>query len=118
MDKCIHESCGREARVWLPTGNNTSEVVPHPWCKHCGVVKNISYDRPKEFGYWMNILSRIKNNYSLKKVQIRLVSKYLESNIYFNDLYGITGSAQSELFIKTVSRICKIPKQYIDSLVY
>ena len=118
MDKCIHESCGREARVWLPTKNNYSEVVPHPFCKHCGVVKNITDDKAKNLGYWINILSKIGDKFSLKKVQIRLVSKYLESNIYFNDLYGISGSAQSKEFVKTVERICKIPKNNIYSLIY
>ena len=118
MSVCKHESCGRECRVWLPVETITSEVIPHPWCKHCGLVKNISDDRPKELGYWINILSRISNQFSLKKVQTRLVSKYLEDNRYFNDLYGITGSAQSSEFIKTVFRICKIPKNSINSLIY
>ncbi len=118
MITCKHESCGREARVWLPTDSIASEVVLHPWCKHCGIVKNISDDRPKNIGYWMNNLAKISNQFSLKKVQIRLVSKYLEAHNYFNDLYGITGSAQCEVFIKTVYRICKISKHSIDSLIY
>ena len=118
MSVCKHESCGRECRVWLPIENVFSDIVPHPWCKNCGVIKNISDDRPKELGYWINILSRISNQYKLKKVQTRLVSKYLESNNNFNDLYGITGSAQKKEFIRAISSICKIPKNPIYSLIY
>ena len=118
MGSCYHESCGRENYVWLPTDRFSSDAVPHPWCKHCGLVKNISDDRPKELGYWINILSRISNQFSLKKVQTRLVSKYLDSNRYFNDLYGITGSAQVKEFIRAVSSICKIPSNSVYSLIY
>ena len=118
MDTCRHESCGREFRVWFQLENVVSDVVPHPWCKNCGLIKNVSDDRPKKFGYWMNILSRIKNKYSLKKVQTRLVSNNLKSNNYFNDTYGITGTAQNIEFVKTVSRICKIPEKSINSLIY
>ena len=118
MVTCKHESCGRENQVWLPTSNYSSETALHPWCINCGLVKNISDDRPHNLGYWINILSRISKRFSLKKVQTRLVSKYLESHIDFNDLYGITYSAQSELFVKTVTRICKISEHLIYTSIY
>ena len=118
MSVCKHESCGRECRVWLPVENVVSDVIPHPWCRHCGVIKNISDDCPKELGYWINILSRISTQYSLKKVQTRLVSKYLENKSCFHDLYGITGSAQTDEFLRAVSSICKIPKNSIYTQIY
>lgn len=117
MNQCTHESCGREKRVWLPRGSHSSDVVPHPWCKHCGVIKNISDDHPQKLGYWMNILSKIEYHLSLKKIQKRLVAKCLESHPCFNDLYGTTGSDQHELFVKTVSKICNLSYHSVDSLV-
>ena len=119
MVSCNHESCGREKRVWLPTGKqNVSEVVLHPWCEHCGLVKNISDDRPHGIGYWMNILSNISKIFSLKKVQKHMICKELESNDCFDDLYGITGSAQKELFNKILEKYCNINMQCIDSSGY
>jgi len=119
MVLCTHESCGREKRVWLPTEKDkSSEVVLHPWCTHCGIVKNLSDDRPHNFGYWMNILSNISKNFSLKKVQKHLISKELEANECFNDLYGITGSAQRELFNRLICKYCNINMSVIASFDY
>lgn len=116
---CDHENCGREKRVWLPMEQNSaSEVILHPWCRHCGLVKNISEDHPHSFGYWTNVLSRITSQFSLKQVQKHLIYKELESNEFFNDLYGITGSAQKELFNKILSKYCNINMQCVDSFNY
>ena len=119
MVSCNHDSCGREKRVWLPTGKqNISEVVLHSWCKHCGLIKNISDDRPHNIGYWMNILSRISNHFPIKKVQKRLISQELKNHDCFDDLYGITGSAQKEMFNRILRKYCNINIQSINSLDY
>jgi len=119
MEICNHENCGKEKNVWLPLGqNSTSESILHPWCKHCGLVKNLSEDHPQSFGYWINILSRIESQLKIKKVQKRLIANELTSNDSFNDLYGITGSAQKELFSKIVNKYCKINLNFINSLDY
>jgi hypothetical protein len=41
---CIHESCGSIDKVWLPfvVDNRINGLKPHPYCIHCGAVKNIS----------------------------------------------------------------------------
>jgi len=119
MVLCNHESCGREKRVWLPMEQNSgSEVMLHPWCRHCGLVKNISDDQPHSFGYWTNVLSRITNQFSLKQVQKHLICKELESNDCFDDSYGITGSAQKELFIKIVCKYSNINLNTFNSVDY
>jgi len=118
MTTCNHESCGCEEKIWFPTDNSFSDITLHPWCVHCGLIKNISEDKAHNIGYWLNVLARIKDNFSLKKVQIRLIAKELEKNQYFNDLYGTTASSQKKLFIKTVSKITNISTNLIDTLVY
>ena len=119
MPLCSHKSCGLEHRVWLPsTSYSGSEVKKHSWCIHCGLVKNISDDRPHKLGHWMNILSNIIQGFSLKRVQARLIAKELSSHIYFNDTYGITGSSQKELFKKIVKQYCSIDERSIDSFIY
>lgn len=120
MVLCNHESCGYEERVWLPTyDNQESDVDLHPWCIKCGLVKNISDDRPHRMGYWINVLSRIARYFSLTQCQKRLVAKELESYECFDDNYGITGSAQMEVFVKTVKKYCglRIDINTIDSLI-
>ena len=118
MEICCHESCGRENRVWLPIdANSRSEVNLHPWCVHCGTVKNISDDRPKKIGYWMNMLSRMAGEFSIRQVQKRLISKDISSYEGFDDIYGVTGSAQKELFTKIVKKYCNIDEKSIDSFI-
>ena len=115
---CSHESCGREDKIWLPVDSSgKSEALLHPWCKHCGLVKNISDDRPKKIGHWMNVLSKISYHQSLKQCQRRLIAKELQSCEEFIDLYGITGSAQKDLFIKIMKKYCNINTKNIDSFI-
>ena len=118
MDKCHHENCGKEKRIWLNSDKPYSDVELHPWCTHCGLIKNISDDQPKKIGYWINVLSLVEKNYNIKKVQKRLIAKELESNKDFNDFYGITGSSQKELFKNILKKYCKIGLKEIDSYFY
>lgn len=131
MVRCCHDSCGREDRIWLPknviasddmgfTGSNgkSDDIALHYWCVLCGCVKNISDDRPKKMGYWINILSRISKNCKVSQSQKRLVVKELESYEYFDDMYGITGSSQREVFVKVVKKYCGLCERTIDSFVF
>ena len=119
MPQCIHMSCGREKRVWLPVSDHSSgDVKLHQWCVYCGVVKNISDDKVHKLGYWMNILSKIADRFSLKQVQKRFIAKELASHEWFNDSYGITGSSQKELFRNVVAKYCKININAIESFFY
>ncbi len=112
-------SSGREKWVWLPADvHSGADVRSHPWCVHCGVVKNISDDRAHKLGYWMNILSKITDRFSIKQVQKRLTAKELTSHELFNDIYGITGFSQKELFKNIVAKYCNINAQSIDSFIY
>jgi len=119
MTKCSHRTCGREKRVWLPTNDNSSvDVKLHPWCVQCGVVKNISDDKAHEIGYWMNILSKIANRFSLKQIQKRLIAKELASHELFSDVYGITGFPQKEFFKKIVKKYSNINGHSIEPFIY
>ena len=55
-------------------------------------------------GYWTNVLSRMTKRFSLTQSQKRLMVKELESHECFDDLYGTTGSAQKEIFVKVVKK--------------
>ena len=77
MIRCKHESCGAEEKVWLPYEfvGRSKGLKPHPYCIHCGVVKNISPDRAKPLGYYVNELAKMP----ITKLQMRLIIKELEA---------------------------------------
>jgi hypothetical protein len=109
LNQCDHKECGKEDLVWFPsTDIKYSEIEKHPWCKTCGVVKNISDDRPKKIGYWMNKLSFISDKLSLKQCQRRLIAKEIESFECFHDMFGTYGSDQEKMFIEIISKSTKI----------
>ena len=119
MAICSHKSCGRENRVWLHIGDqNWAEVKLHPWCMHCGLVKNISEDRAYKLGYWINILNTVTKHFSIKQVQKRLITKEITTHEFFKDTYSVTGFMQKELFKRIIKKYCNIKTNNIDSLIY
>ena len=118
MVLCDHQSCAFEKRAWLPLHSSRgSDVTLHPWCEKCGLVKNISDDRPYKIGYWMNVLTRLAHFLRLTQCQKRLIAKELESYEWFTDMYGITGSTQKALFIEIIKKYCAINLNTIDSFL-
>jgi hypothetical protein len=69
-------------------------------------------------GYWINVLSKIAQECLVTQSQKRLVIKELKSIDCFDDLYGTTGSAQKEVFIKAVKKHCSLCESTIDSFIY
>jgi hypothetical protein len=119
MTKCFHRNCDRDKRIWVPLNNHSgADVKLHPWCMDCGVIKNISDDRGRKLGYWMNTLSKIAASFSLKQVQKRCIAKELASYEWFNDNYFISGSAQKIIFKNIVKKYCNINVNSIDSFFY
>ena len=119
FNMCSHKSCKVNKKVWLPVKyNEISDILPHSWCIHCGLVKNISDDRPKELYYWLNMINLLAKQFSLKQVQKRLISKEIIDSECFNDSYGITGSAQKQFFINLVKKYSKISETSINSLLF
>ena len=98
-----HESCGVTENIWLPYKyeGRSRGLKPHPYCIHCGMVKNISTDRAKPMGYYTNMLARM----SITKVQMRLIVKELEC-ICFDDPYSLTRSDQEKVFNHVVQKYC------------
>lgn len=103
---CRHESCGTTEKVWLPYefDGRGRGLKPHPYCIHCGVIKNISSDdKAKPLGYYINALA----GQSITKVQTRIIIKELEK-MGFDDAYSMTRSAQEKVFMSVVQKYCKV----------
>jgi hypothetical protein len=130
MYRCSHENCGREQRIWLPkkiiisdnkktaSSNNYSDVSLHHWCILCGCIENISDDRGKNIGYWINILSKIAKEFLITQSQKRLIVNELSNYECFDDLYCITGSAQREGFVKVIKKYSGLSENIINSYIY
>ena len=102
--------------VWLPvTEINNNSVEKHPWCRQCGLVKNISEDFPRGLGYWMNLLSYISDRYNLTQCQKRLMAKDIEASEYLDDTFSTCNSFQKRIFNKIINKYIHVN---IDSFIY
>jgi hypothetical protein len=103
--------CGNIQKVWLPYEDrgHMKGLKSHPYCLLCGVVKNLSSDRAKPIGYYMNILS----NLPITKVQTRLIAKDLEGLGDFDDVFSISSFMQELLFINIVKKYSGLSEQTI-----
>jgi len=118
MIGCAHKQCSRERKVWLPTHFvNDTDVEKHTWCVHCGIVKNVSGDRPKKIGFWMNVLSRVSFELGLTQVQRRLIAKEISQCPYLDDTFGAFGSSQQELFLSILRKYCDISHLDMDRII-
>ena len=117
MTTCSHQVCGKENRIWLHTKDFYSSVEKHLYCTSCGMIKNISDDRPKAVGYWMNKLGYISYKLGLTQCQNRLIAKQIETNDYFTDTFGSFGSSQKELFMRIVSSYCDTSAIDFDAIL-
>lgn len=116
--QCEHQNCGREHRLWLPDGTALwKEVELHPWCVHCGQIKNISDDKGKKVGYWVNMLARLSNHLQITQVQKRLILQDLSNHDGFSDTYSVTHSAQEELFVMIIEKHTSYPPKTIYSWI-
>ena len=119
--KCDHEDCGNIEKIWLPFMLKEAEkgLKSHPFCIHCGMVKNIGSDKARSTGYYLNILARMEK--SLKtpgaKVRMRLVARELEASADFDDTYSMSGYAQERIFTNIVKKYFQIPESIIQSFI-
>jgi len=110
---CTHEP-SRE-RVWEKTEFNAVKL--HPFCIKCGTLKNVSSSKGKKLGYFISVLSRLRDYYKISEAQIRLIAKELESNEDFQDLWWISYERQKKIFIKVVKKYVNVNAQLIESLL-
>lgn len=119
--KCDHIDCGNVEKVWLPYFLRDHPIVlkSHPYCIHCGMVKNIGSDRAVGVGYFINALSRIEKYIKLpgSSVRMRLVAKDLENIEDFEDDYSMSKYAQEKTFIKIIKKHYQLPENTIKKFI-
>lgn len=119
--KCDHVDCGNIEKVWLPYSIRERPIVlrSHPYCIHCGMVKNIGSDRAVGSGYFINALSQIEKHLRIpgSSVRMRLVAKELENIEDFEDNYSMTKYAQEKTFINIIKKYYHIPDSTIQKFL-
>jgi hypothetical protein len=118
MAGCEHESCGSAEKVWLPYFFQGRELglKPHPFCSKCGAVKNLSSERPRDLGFYMNVIVALSKDYKIAQVQKRLIALEMEK-LNLNDKYALDRHQQENMFIKIVRMYVNIPEAIMCSLL-
>lgn len=112
--RCSHEVS--EQKVWERIQNGV--MKPHPYCRKCGALKNISSDRAKSLGHFLRALSEIRRcverrGQKISEAQIRLIMKELIEND-FDDLWSMSYTAQKNLFKSVVRKYVRIPEDLVE----
>jgi hypothetical protein len=112
--RCTHQP---KKKDWLTSQNGVIKL--HPYCCNCGTVKNVSSDKGKKIGYFINSLARLRKTleqkgYRVSEAQIRMIIKELCEIDGFEDTYWITFSRQKEIFITLVRKYIKISQDIIE----
>ena len=111
LAKCDHKSCGSSEKVWLPYVFQGRELglKPHPYCSDCGAVKNLSSERPRELGFYMNVVVALSKDYKIAQVQKRLIALEMERQD-LDDKYALDRHQQEMLFIEIVKKYVNVPE--------
>ena len=80
----------------------------------CGSIKNLSSERPREIGYYMNAISYLSKKIKISQSQVRLISQDLD-RLELGDKYTIDRYTQEQLFIKIVKKYTNVSEQLIKS---
>lgn len=118
MASCEHKSCGNVEKVWLPYVFMGREcgLKPHPYCAECGVVKNLSSERPRGIGFYVNVIVALSKSYRIAQVQMRLISLEMEG-LELDDHYALDRHQQEKLFLDIVKKYVNVPESTLLSLL-
>lgn len=111
LAKCEHKSCGSSEKVWLPYVFQGRELglKPHPYCSDCGAVKSLSSERPREIGFYVNIVVALSKDYKIAQVQKRLIALEM-IKLELDDKYALDRHQQEKLFIEIVKKYVNVPE--------
>jgi len=118
MPDCEHKLSGSKEKIWLPYYFEGRErgLKPHPYCTECGLVKNLSSDRPRSIGFFMNLIADLGKRHKIAKTQVRLIALEME-RLALDDSFGMDRKQQEELFVDIVVRILNVPPRAVSELL-
>jgi hypothetical protein len=118
MAACNHKNCGTREKDWLPYFYQGRErgLKPHPYCTECGLVKNLFSERPRQIGYFINLIAELGQHYKIAQVQVRLTVLEMQQQ-GLDDSYGIDRQQQEKLFVEIANRCLNIPERIIAEIL-
>ncbi|MGD0951595.1 MAG: hypothetical protein ABR985_04250 [Methanotrichaceae archaeon] len=118
MEGCVHKDCGTGEKVWMPYffKGRVRGLKPHPYCSECGLVKNLSSERPRQIGYFINLISELGKQYKIAKVQVRLMVLEMQKQ-GLQDSYGMDRQQQEKLFLEIAKRCLNVPERAVAELL-
>jgi len=118
MSGCEHKISGSREKIWLTYYFEGRErgLKPHPYCIECGLVMNLSSERPRSIGYFMNIIAEIGIRHKVAKIQTRLIAQEME-RLALDDKFGMDRMQQENLFVEITTRILNIPARAVFELL-
>ncbi|MFW6185380.1 MAG: hypothetical protein ACOC5C_01755 [Halobacteriota archaeon] len=113
----MHETSS--TREWLPGDNGL--LKKHPYCVRCGTVKNISSDRGKKTGYFVNVIHSIKEHmerkdYIVTQAHTRLIIKEFEER-GLGDSYSLRYSTQRKVFTELVKKYLRVSEDTVKNFL-
>jgi len=126
---CVHTTVSIRHGVYLKPQDRPGPCRKHVYCTTCGQIKYSGGDRPRDPGYFMNILSEIERyiNLEIKKgipmpritaVQKRLIARAIEESDVFVDTFSVTGRIQKDVFKRLVRHYTpNLPGDLIESFL-
>ena len=114
----MHRHVSAPERHWLPAHNHL--LAPHPSCRVCGLVKNLSPDRARKIGYFVNVLSEMRKHRGgklLSDAQVRLILLELQKVDNFEDDYYVTFQAQKSVFVNAVRKYSSLSPGFVESFL-
>jgi len=118
MSGCEHKISGSREKIWLPYYFEGRErgLKPHPYGTECGLIKNLSSEKPRSIGYFMNIIACLGNHYKIAQIQKRLIALDME-RLALDDKFGMDRMQQEDLFVEITTRILNIPARAVYELL-
>jgi hypothetical protein len=78
----------------------------------CGAVKNLSSEKARNIGYYMNVIANLGHKAKITQVQIRLIAKEIE-RLELGDNYALDRHQQERLFIEIAKKYLHLSEQAI-----
>lgn len=118
MSGCEHKISGSREKIWLPYYFEGRErgLKPHPYCTECGLVKNLSSEKPRSIGYFMNLIAELGFRHKIAKIQTRLIALEME-RLELDDKFGMDRKQQEDLFVEIATRILNVPARSVCELL-
>ncbi len=108
-----HRECGARERLWLPKEyDEAASSSRHPFCIHCGTIKNLAPPRGRPLGYYLNGVAHLKEHLAhsavygkLAQVQSHLIAERIMARPEFEDPYGTPGRAQLRAYVEVIQSV-------------